>query len=80
VAGLAFIVAGLLLLLAGTLMMAAAIRRSGSGPGWAGVPLSIGVALFVPQFFAPQPVRIGHGVPMALGCLALTRPLVARDK
>jgi hypothetical protein len=60
--------AGLLLLAAGTVLAAVAIRRSRVLPHLSGVPLAVGFALFLPQFFGPPPIRIAHGLLIAAGC------------
>lgn len=71
--GLALLVAGLLLLAVGAVMVAAAIWKTQGRLRWSGIPLAIGLALYLPQFLASQPIRIGHGALMALGCLLLAR-------
>jgi hypothetical protein len=63
-----FIVIGLLLLAAGVITIASAVRASGSLPRNSAVLLAVAVALFLPQFAAPQPVRIGYGVLLLAGC------------
>lgn len=60
---------GLLLLGVGAIMVAIALWRSGSLPKWSGVPFALGFALYIPQFFATQPIRVAHGVLVAIGCL-----------
>ncbi len=60
--------AGLLALAAGSILFAAAIRRSGILPRWSGIPLALGFALFLPQFFTPPAVRIAHGLLVMVGC------------
>jgi hypothetical protein len=60
---------GLLLLAASGIMMAAAIWRSGSLAKWSGVPLAAGFALYIPQFFGNQPIRVVHGLLVTIGCL-----------
>jgi len=60
--------AGLLALAAGAILFAAAIWRSGTLPRWSGIPLALGFALFLPQFFTPPAVRIGHGLLIMVGC------------
>jgi hypothetical protein len=60
---------GLLLLAVGTIMAAAAIWRSGALPKWSGVPFAVAFALFIPQFFGTQPIRVAHGLLIAAGCL-----------
>lgn len=66
---------GLLSLAAGAVLAALAIRRSGLLPRWSGAAFALGFVLFLPQFFTPAPVRIGHGVLMAVGCLWLAMAL-----
>lgn len=62
---------GLLLLAAGAIAAAVAVRRYGLVPSWSGVPLAVGLALFIPQFFGPPSLRIAHGVLVGIGCLLL---------
>ncbi|GAA1630649.1 hypothetical protein ACFQY4_36525 [Catellatospora bangladeshensis] len=62
---------GLVLLGVGAVLAAVAIARSGVLPRWSGVLFAIGFAAFLPQFFTPAPVRIGHGVLLATGCVWL---------
>ena len=59
---------GLLAIAAGTILFAAAIWRSGVLIEWSGIPLAAGFALFIPQFFTPQLVRVGHGLLVMVGC------------
>jgi hypothetical protein len=66
--GVWFFLAGLLALAGGTVLWAMAIWRSGILIRWSGIPLAIGFVLFLPQFFTPQPVRIGHGLLVMAGC------------
>jgi len=58
---------GLLLLAAGVVMAAIAIRRSGVLSKWSGVPVAVGFALFIPQFFGPPALRMAHGALIAIG-------------
>jgi len=67
--GLIVFLVGLVLLAAGTIMAAVAIWRSGKYSKWSGVPFALGFALFIPQFFGTQPLRILHGLLIAAGCL-----------
>jgi hypothetical protein len=73
-AAIATFVLGLLALAVGTVLAAVAIWRSGILPRYSGIPLAIGFALFLPQFFTPAAVRIAHGVLVGVGCawLAIT--------
>ncbi len=75
--GIALLAAGLLLLAAGAIQLALVIWRSGVRPRWSGIPLAVGMVLFIPQFLTPQPVRIAHGLVMASGCGLLGWHLVA---
>jgi hypothetical protein len=59
---------GLLLLAVGTVVAAVAVWRSGALPRWSGVLMAAGFALYIPQFFGPPAVRIGHGVLVGAGC------------
>lgn len=59
---------GLLALAAGAVLAAIAVTRSGVLPRSSAAPFALGFALFLPQFFAPPAVRIGHGVLVAAGC------------
>src|SRR5262245_5843647 len=60
---------GLLLLALGAILTAAAIWKSSALPQWSGIPFALGFALYIPQFFATQPLRVAHGVLVAIGCL-----------
>lgn len=77
---------GLLLVAMAGVLVAVALWRSGAGQSrallrWAGVPLAVGLALLLPQFFADPWLRITHGALLAAACLlvaaavgALSRP------
>lgn len=67
-AGLILFLLGLLLLAIGMVAMALAIWQSGIYSQWSGAPLATGIALFIPQFFGNQPLRIIHGIVMLVGC------------
>jgi hypothetical protein len=62
---------GLILLAIGSILVAVAVARSGVLPRWSGVPFAAGFALFLPQFYTGAPVRIAHGVLMAVGLIVL---------
>ncbi len=66
--GIWFFGFGLLSTAIGTILFAIAIWMSGILTKWSGIPLAVGFALFIPQFFTPQPVRIGHGLLVLIGC------------
>jgi len=52
---------GLLLLAAAAIMTAIAVWRSHVLPRTSAILFATGMALFLPQFFSPAPVRIAHG-------------------
>lgn len=66
---------GLLALGAGAVLAAVAVWRSGRLPRHSGIPLAVGLALFIPQFYAPPAVRIAHGVLVGVGAAWLAREL-----
>lgn len=70
-AGLVMFLFALLTLAAGVIILAIAIWKSGSYPRWSGSVLAFGTALYIPQFFGNQPLRIAHGVIMLIGCVWL---------
>src|SRR6266496_5647620 len=65
---------GLLLLAVGPILAAIAIWRSGTLSRWSGIPFALGFALYIPQFFGTQPIRVAHGLLVALGCLWVACP------
>ncbi len=69
---------GLLAIAAGTILFAVAIWRSGVLAEWSGVLLAAGFALFIPQFFTSQPVRVAHGLLVMIGCWVLAWSMVSR--
>lgn len=71
---------GLAAIGAGAILAAVAITRSGRWNRWTGVPMAAGFALFIPQFFAGAPLRIAHGVLIALGCAWLAVALFSRAR
>ena len=75
-AGIWFILVGLAVLGVGMALTAAAIWRSGRLARWSGIPLAVAFALFIPQFGTPQPVRVAHGVLIAVGCVLVARALL----
>jgi hypothetical protein len=77
--GLIMFLSGLLVLGASAIVAAIAIWKSGAYPKWSGVPYAIGMALYIPQFFGSQPLRVAHGVLVALGCLWIAVDLWAQS-
>jgi hypothetical protein len=60
---------GLVLVGVGPILAAIAIWRSETLSRWSGLPFALGFALYIPQFFGSQPIRIAHGLLVTLGCL-----------
>lgn len=69
--GIWFIVAGLLVVAAGAIVLAIAFWRSEVFVRWTGIPLAVGLALYLPQFMTPQLVRWLHGLLMGFGCAVI---------
>jgi hypothetical protein len=72
--------AGLALLGAGAVMAAVSVWRSGTLNRWSGTAAALGFALFIPQFFAPYPLRIAHGALIMIGALWLAVAVTRRDR
>lgn len=70
-AGLVMFLIGLLLLAVAAVILAIAIWKSGRYHKWSGIPFAFGMGLYIPQFFGGQPIRVAHGLLVALGCLWL---------
>jgi hypothetical protein len=79
-AGLVMFVVGLLLLAAAGIIVAAALWKSGMYVKWCGIPFAVGFALYIPQFFGNQPLRVVHGVVVAIGCLWIAGGLWRRGR
>jgi hypothetical protein len=77
--GLVMFAVGLLLLAVGAIMAAIAIWRSGVLSRWSGVPFALGFALYIPQFFGTQPLRVAHGILVAIGCLWIAASMWERS-
>jgi hypothetical protein len=58
-------------------MAAIAVWRSNVLPRTSAILFATGMALFLPQFFAPAPIRIGHGILLAAGSIILAAALWA---
>jgi hypothetical protein len=71
-------VIGLLLLAASAIVAAVALWRADEFPKWGGVPFAVAMALYIPQFFGTQPLRVAHGVLMAIGCIWIAAVLWRR--
>ena len=71
---------GLLLIGVSAITVATAEWKSGVVPKWSGVPFALGFALYIPQFFGSQPVRVAHGLLVTVGCLWLGAGLWQRAR
>ncbi len=60
---------GLLLIALSAIMVATAVWKSGAFAKWSGVPFALGFALYIPQFFGTQAIRVAHGLLVTAGCL-----------
>lgn len=61
--------AGLLLIAISAIIVATAVWKSGTLAKWSGIPFALGFALYLPQFFGTQPIRVAHGLLVTAGCL-----------
>jgi hypothetical protein len=66
---------GLILIAVAAIVAGVAVWRSGALPRWSAVVFAVGFALYLPQFFGPAAVRVGHGVLVAIGSLWLAAAL-----
>ncbi|MBB4365004.1 hypothetical protein GGD65_006068 [Bradyrhizobium sp. CIR18] len=67
--GLVMFLAGLLLLAAAAIATAMALWRSCRYSKASGIPFAVGMSLYIPQFFGSQPLRVAHGLLVAVGCV-----------
>ena len=79
-AGLWYILAGLLALATGTIILTTAAWREIPHPRLTLLPLTVAVTLYIPQFAAPQPVRVAHGLLLTAGCILLTVGIAGRRR
>jgi hypothetical protein len=66
---------GLVLLAVGATLAAVAIWRTDVMPRYCAIAFAAGFVLFIPQFYAPAPARIAHGVLTGLGLVWLASGL-----
>ncbi len=78
--GLSIFLIGLILLAISAILVAIMVGKSGKYSKWSGVPLAVGVSLYIPQFFFAQPIRVAHGILVAIGCLWLAADLWRQGK
>lgn len=77
--GLTMFLAGMLLLAMASVLVALAMGRSERYAKWSGLPFALGMLLYVPQFFATQPLRVAHGILVATGCLWIAAELARQN-
>ncbi|SER25340.1 hypothetical protein SAMN04487944_10282 [Gracilibacillus ureilyticus] len=77
--GLVMFALGLLLLAIFAILLAVAFWKSGNYTKMSGIPFAIGMCLYLPQFFFNQPVRIFHGLLVAIGCIWIAVDLWRRN-
>jgi len=78
--GLMLFLVGMLLLAVASILVAFAIGRSRRYFKWSGIPFALGMLLYLPQFFADQPLRVAHGILVAIGCLWIAVELSRQNK
>lgn len=78
-AGLFWVLGGLALLGIGVILVAVAVWRSGRLVRWSGVLLAVAFALYIPQYAAPQSIRVAHGALILVGALVLAWALLAAE-
>ncbi|GGD97689.1 hypothetical protein [Paenibacillus nasutitermitis] len=71
---------GLLLLAVGPILVAIAVWRSGTMSRWSGFPFALGFALYLPQFYGSQTIRVAHGLLVALGCIWVALSMLRSQK
>lgn len=69
--GLVMFLIGLLLLTIAAVLLAIAIWWSESYFKWSGILFALGMGLYIPQFFGDQPLRVAHGILVAIGCFCI---------
>ncbi|MFA9456453.1 hypothetical protein ACERJO_06710 [Halalkalibacter sp. AB-rgal2] len=62
-----FIWKAVVVVFGGVLILRLAGRKSISQ--LSGIPLTLGMILYLPQFFFDQPLRVTHGILVAVGCV-----------
>jgi hypothetical protein len=67
--GFTIIIIGLLSLAVGAILVATALWKANDFKKWSGIPFALGFALYIPQYVASQPIRVAHGLLIAVGCL-----------
>ncbi|SPP97814.1 conserved membrane protein of unknown function [Bradyrhizobium vignae] len=78
--GLVMFLAGLLLLAASANATATALWRSCRYSKASGIPFAVGTSSYISQFFGSQPLRVAHGLLVAVGCVWMAAGLWRRWK
>ena len=74
--GAVVFVAGLFMLAVSAILVALVVWRSSTQTRWNGLPFALGFVLYLPQFFGSQPIRVAHGLLVALGCILVAVSMV----
>jgi hypothetical protein len=77
--GFVMILMGLVLLAVGSIMAATAVWKSSTMSKWSGIPFTLGFLLYLPQFVGTQPIRVAHGLLVAVGCLWMATGMWAQS-
>lgn len=77
--GVVFFFLGLLLLALAAVMFAFSVWKSNVLARWSGIPFSVGLALYLPQFLLPQTGRIMHGLLVGIGCFWISWAILQRS-
>lgn len=78
--GFIMILIGLVFLAIGCILSAIGIWKSRTLPKWSGIPLALGFLLYIPQFVGTQPIRVAHGLIVAIGCLWMAVSLFRKSR
>jgi len=78
--GLILFLIGLLVLAVTSIILSVALWRSRIYSKWSGIPFVVGISLFIPQFFWDQPLRVAHGLLVALGCIWIAVEMARHGK
>lgn len=70
-AGVVMFIIGFLSLTFSSILLAIGLWKSEYYPKFSGVPFALGIFLYLPQFFFEQPIRVIHGLVLAVGCILI---------
>ncbi|UNK18399.1 hypothetical protein MNQ98_29030 [Paenibacillus sp. N3/727] len=74
--GFFMILAGLIIAAVGSVLAAIAIWKSRTMAKWSGIPFAFGILMYLPQFTGTQPIRVAHGLALAVGCFWIAYYLI----